>query len=57
MTELDVYSLQPIGAIHSSLQRREDAPRQGFEGAPEAWVVIYPRFIDALGGMPPVMKL
>jgi tRNA-Thr(GGU) m(6)t(6)A37 methyltransferase TsaA len=53
MTELDIYSLQPIGAIHSNLQRREDALRQGFEGAPEAWVEIYPRFIDALDGTAP----
>ena len=53
MTDLDIYSLQPIGAIRSSLQRREDTPRQGLEGAPEAWVEIYPRFIDALDGIAP----
>jgi tRNA-Thr(GGU) m(6)t(6)A37 methyltransferase TsaA len=30
---------------------REDAPRQGAEGAPDAWLEIEPRFADALFGM------
>lgn len=34
------YSLAPIGYIQSPLKERSDAPRQGGEGAPEAWVVV-----------------
>src|SRR5437763_1289487 len=45
------YTLQPIGFIRSTLKRREDAPRQGTEGAPDAWLEIEPRFAEALLGM------
>lgn len=34
------YSLYPIGFIHSPLKQREDAPRQGSEGAPDAWLEV-----------------
>src|SRR5437763_1535809 len=45
------YTLQPIGFIRSTLKRREDAPRQGTEGAPDAWLEIEPRFAEALLGL------
>ena len=32
------YWLRPIGIIRSVLTGRADAPRQGSEGAPDAWV-------------------
>lgn len=32
--------LRPIGRVESSLATRADAPRQGDEGAPDAWVVF-----------------
>lgn len=32
--------LRPIGRVESPLKRREDAPKQGDEGAPEAWLVF-----------------
>jgi tRNA-Thr(GGU) m(6)t(6)A37 methyltransferase TsaA len=32
--------LQPVARVESSLRAREDAPRQGDEGAPDAWVVF-----------------
>jgi tRNA-Thr(GGU) m(6)t(6)A37 methyltransferase TsaA len=32
--------LRPIGRVESSLVTRADAPRQGDEGAPDAWVVF-----------------
>jgi tRNA-Thr(GGU) m(6)t(6)A37 methyltransferase TsaA len=45
------YTLQPIGFIRSTLKRREEAPRQGPEGAPDAWIEIEPQFAEALLGM------
>ena len=34
------YTVRPIGYVESTLTRPEDAPRQGLEGAPDAWVVF-----------------
>ncbi len=34
------YELQPIGWVESPLVDREHAPRQGTEGAPDAWLVF-----------------
>lgn len=48
---MNSYTLEPIGFIRSTVKRREDAPRQGPEGAPDAWLEIEPRFADALLGM------
>ena len=45
------YTLQPIGFIRSTLKTRAEAPRQGAEGAPDAWLEIEPHFADALLGM------
>jgi tRNA-Thr(GGU) m(6)t(6)A37 methyltransferase TsaA len=45
------YSLRPIGVVRSRLTRPQDAPKQGSEGAPEAWVEIDPAFTDALLGV------
>ena len=51
MTSTSGYSLRPIGVVRSPLAAREEAPRQGSEGAPEAWVEIDPAFADALSGV------
>ncbi|HKP04584.1 MAG TPA: tRNA (N6-threonylcarbamoyladenosine(37)-N6)-methyltransferase TrmO [Chthoniobacterales bacterium] len=48
---MNEYTLEPVGFIRSTVQGREDAPRQGPEGAPDAWLEIEPRFADALLGM------
>ncbi len=45
------YELRPVGVVHSSLTQRKNAPRQGSEGAPEAWIELAPGFADALLGM------
>jgi tRNA-Thr(GGU) m(6)t(6)A37 methyltransferase TsaA len=45
------YRLEPIGFIRSTVKSREDAPQQGPEGAPDAWLEIEPRFAEALLGM------
>ena len=47
----DGYMLKPIGVVRSPLLRREDAPRQGSEGAPNASIVLEPSFADALQGV------
>ena len=36
------YELQPIGWVESPLVDRDSAPRQGDEGAPDAWLVFGP---------------
>jgi hypothetical protein len=33
-------SLRPVGFVHFRLVVKEDAPKQGSEGAPDAWVKI-----------------
>jgi tRNA (Thr-GGU) A37 N-methylase len=48
---LKSYTLEPAGFIGSTVKSREDAPRQGPEGAPDAWLEIEPRFAQALLGM------
>ncbi|RJP17984.1 MAG: tRNA (N6-threonylcarbamoyladenosine(37)-N6)-methyltransferase TrmO [Candidatus Abyssobacteria bacterium SURF_5] len=45
--------LEPIGVVRSELRNLEDAPRQGYEGAPDAWLEIYPPFRNALEGISP----
>ena len=44
-------ALRPIGVIRSALARRRDAPRQGREGAPDAWLEIDPRVAKGLSGI------
>jgi tRNA-Thr(GGU) m(6)t(6)A37 methyltransferase TsaA len=34
------YEVRPIGGVESTITDRETAPKQGFEGAPEAWLVF-----------------
>jgi len=40
--------LNPIGRVESSLTDVESAPRQGDEGAPEAWLVFDPNVVEGL---------
>lgn len=44
-------NLEPIGVIRSSLKDRKSSPRQGIEGAPDAWLEIEPRLAPALLGL------
>ena len=43
--------MNPIGVVRSSLRNRVDAPRQGSEGAPDAWILLEPSYADALQGL------
>ncbi|HEY7982607.1 MAG TPA: tRNA (N6-threonylcarbamoyladenosine(37)-N6)-methyltransferase TrmO [Ktedonobacterales bacterium] len=45
------YTLNPIGVVRSPLTRREDAPMQGREGAPDAWLEVSAAVADALAGI------
>jgi tRNA-Thr(GGU) m(6)t(6)A37 methyltransferase TsaA len=42
------YEVRSIGHIESPLVEREAAPKQGFEGAPDAWLVFAPDVSEAL---------
>jgi tRNA-Thr(GGU) m(6)t(6)A37 methyltransferase TsaA len=43
--------LVAIATVESSLKDRAEAPKQGDEGAPDAWVAFDPQYADALEGM------
>jgi tRNA-Thr(GGU) m(6)t(6)A37 methyltransferase TsaA len=45
------YSLHPIGYIESTLRAVHGAPRQGSEGAPDAWLELSPAFAKGLLGI------
>ena len=48
-----LYRIEPIGVVRSRLARLEDAPMQGDEGAPEAWLELTPRAAPGLTGIKP----
>ncbi|HUI73623.1 MAG TPA: tRNA (N6-threonylcarbamoyladenosine(37)-N6)-methyltransferase TrmO [Candidatus Acidoferrum sp.] len=43
--------LRPIGVIRSTLKKRSEAPKQGAEGAPDAWIEVRPFAVEALEGL------
>jgi tRNA-Thr(GGU) m(6)t(6)A37 methyltransferase TsaA len=45
------FVLQPIGVVRSALTDRTGAPRQGYEGAPDAAIEIHAQFQRALDGV------
>jgi len=45
--------LRPVGVIRSVLKARKAAPKQGREGAPDAWLEVYPWAAEALQGVGP----
>jgi tRNA-Thr(GGU) m(6)t(6)A37 methyltransferase TsaA len=42
------YLVKPVGFVESSLVALADAPSQGDEGAPQAWLVFRPDVHDAM---------
>ena len=46
-------SVVPIGVVSSPLTDPAAAPKQGSEGAPDAWLVLEPRVAAGLDGMRP----
>ena len=49
----DGYALRPVGRVESSLTDPALAPKQGDEGAPEAWLVFDERVAPALRDLRP----
>jgi tRNA-Thr(GGU) m(6)t(6)A37 methyltransferase TsaA len=47
----DVYTLHPIGFIRSPLKTRADAPNQGSEDAPDAWLEVSPAVAQGFEGI------
>jgi tRNA-Thr(GGU) m(6)t(6)A37 methyltransferase TsaA len=43
--------LRPIGVIRSTLKSRREAPKQGPEGAPDAWLEVRAFAAEALEGL------
>ena len=50
MTERPL-EIRPIGVVESPLTDRSSAPKQGHEGAPDAWLVIHPDVQAGLEGL------
>lgn len=53
MTASGDLALRPIGHVESPLSDPADAPKQGFEGAPDAWLVLDEAVLDGLDGLGP----
>jgi tRNA-Thr(GGU) m(6)t(6)A37 methyltransferase TsaA len=47
-TDDDCYLIRPVGRVESPLTDRDQAPRQGDEGAPDAWLVLEPGVAEAM---------
>ena len=43
--------IAPIGRVASPLTDKDAAPKQGFEGSPEAWLVLDPAVLEGLDGV------
>jgi tRNA-Thr(GGU) m(6)t(6)A37 methyltransferase TsaA len=52
-----MIELTPIGRVESELTDRASAPKQGLEGAPDAWLVFDPSVVEALDGIGPGAEL
>ncbi|MEV4493906.1 tRNA (N6-threonylcarbamoyladenosine(37)-N6)-methyltransferase TrmO [Micromonospora coxensis] len=51
------YELRPIGRVESPLTDPADAPRQGDEGAPQAWLVFSPAVAAGLRDLRPDVEV
>ncbi|HZM20473.1 MAG TPA: tRNA (N6-threonylcarbamoyladenosine(37)-N6)-methyltransferase TrmO [Anaerolineales bacterium] len=45
------YTIEPIGFVRSKLTQLDDAPMQGDEGAPDAWLELIPDVAQGLLGI------
>jgi tRNA-Thr(GGU) m(6)t(6)A37 methyltransferase TsaA len=51
------FELRPIGIVRSVLTSRREAPKQGSEGAPDAWIEVNPSMTPGLMGIAPGAEL
>ena len=51
MPESKAFALTPIGFVRSSLTDRKKAPKQSFEGSPNAWLELTESVEDGLLGI------
>jgi tRNA-Thr(GGU) m(6)t(6)A37 methyltransferase TsaA len=51
MPDRATYTVRPIGFVRSSLKRPEDAPKQGYEGAPDARIELAAEVAQGLEGL------
>ena len=49
----DSAQLRPIGVIRSRIKKRSQAPKQGSEGAPDAWLEVSPFAAQGFEGLLP----
>jgi tRNA-Thr(GGU) m(6)t(6)A37 methyltransferase TsaA len=52
-----LFELRPIGHVESSLVERGEAPKQGNEGSPEAWLAFEPGVLQGLTDLHPGMDV
>lgn len=53
MADSSTYELRAIGWVESPLTDLDSSPRQGDEGAPDAWLRFEPEVLDGLRGVEP----
>ena len=51
------YEVVPVGWVESTLTERAQAPRQGDEGAPAAWLAFEPGVAEALRDLRPGIEI
>jgi len=49
----ETYVVRPIGRVESPLVEPANAPKQGDEGAPDAWIVVDAALQPAIRGLEP----
>lgn len=50
-TASTIEAMRPIGVLRSVLTERSDAPKQGSEGAPDAWLEVFSWAAEGLLGL------
>jgi tRNA-Thr(GGU) m(6)t(6)A37 methyltransferase TsaA len=48
-----LYEVTPIGLVRSPLTDRFSAPKQGYEGSPDAWLEFVPGVLEGLADIQP----
>lgn len=51
MNDTRRFELESVGRVESPLANVTEAPPQGDEGGPEAWIVVRPEFSRAIRGL------